>query len=70
MERNSACALLLFGAVIALISLFLPPTGEISGSVLMLFAQILVYVGSIFGVKIYINDLIHKKADDLAEKLQ
>jgi len=60
-EKVSAGLLLLFGAVIAAISLFLPPTGEIDGSVLMLFAQILVYTGSIFGVKIYIHDLIEKR---------
>ena len=33
---------------------------EIDDSVLMLFAQILVYAGSIFGVKIYIKDLIKR----------
>ena len=60
-ERISALLLLAFGAAIAAISLFLPPEGEIDGSVLMLFAQILVYVGSIFGVKIYIKDIINKK---------
>ena len=35
----------------------------IDGSVLMLFAHILVYAGSIFGVKIYIKDLI-KRANE------
>ena len=59
-EKLSAALLLLFGAVVALISLFMPPEGEIDGSVLMLFAQILVYAGSIFGVKIYIKDLIKR----------
>jgi len=59
-EKVSATLLLLFGAVVATISLFMPPEGEIDGSVLMLFAQILVYAGSIFGVKIYINDLIKR----------
>ena len=59
-EKVSAALLLLFGAVVALISLFMPPEGEIDGSVLMLFAQILVYAGSIFGVKIYIKDLIKR----------
>ena len=52
-EKVSAALLLLFGAVVALISLFMP-------RVLMLFAQILVYAGSIFGVKIYIKDLIKR----------
>lgn len=35
--------------------------GEIDGSVLMLFAQVLVYAGSIFGVKIYIKDIIRNE---------
>lgn len=59
-EKVSAALLLLFGAVVALISLFMPPEGEIDGSVLMLFGQILVYSGSICGVKIYIKDLIKR----------
>ena len=63
MERTSAMFLLAFGAVMCAISLALPPTGEIDGSVLMLFGQILVYAGSVFGVRIYIKDLMnqHKK---------
>ncbi len=59
-EKISACLLLIFGAAMAATSLFLPPEGEIDGTVLMLFAQILVYSGSIFGVKIYIHDLLLK----------
>ena len=71
-EKISACLLLIFGAAMAAISLFLPPEGEIDGTVLMLFAQILVYAGSIFGVKIYIKDLvsqIKKKDETSKEKL-
>jgi len=71
-EKISACLLLIFGAAMAAISLFLPPEGEIDGTVLMLFAQILVYAGSIFGVKIYIKDLVNqiKKKDEASiEKL-
>ena len=60
MERASALLLLIFGAAMAATSLFMPPEGEIDGSVLMLFAQILVYAGSIFGVKIYIKDLVKR----------
>lgn len=64
-ERASAIMLLLFGATMAATSLFLPPEGEIDGSVLMLFGQILVYAGSVFGVKIYIEDLVrHIKKND------
>ena len=60
MERTSAMFLLAFGAVMCAISLVLPPTGEIDGSVLMLFGQILVYAGSVFGVRIYIKDLMNQ----------
>ena len=35
-------------------------SGEIDGSVLMLFGQILVYAGSVFGVRIYIKDLMNQ----------
>ena len=38
----------------------MPPRGEIDGSVLMLFGQILVYAGSVFGVRIYIKDLMNQ----------
>lgn len=60
MERISAALLLLFGAAVVLVSLLMPPEGEIDGSVLMLNGQVLVYAGSIFGVKIYIKDLLRR----------
>ena len=60
MECTSAMLLLAFGAVMSAVSLALPPTGEIDGSVLMLFGQILVYAGSVFGVRIYIKDLMNQ----------
>jgi hypothetical protein len=60
LEGATASFLLAFGCILATISLFMPPEGEIDGSVLMLFGQILVYSGSIFGVKIYIKDLIKR----------
>ena len=72
MERASALLLLIFGAAMAATSLFMPPEGEIDGSVLMLFGQILVYAGSVFGVKIYIKDLVRqikKKDETTQEKL-
>ena len=60
LEGAAASFLLTFGCILATISLFMPSEGEIDGSVLMLFGQILVYSGSIFGVKIYIKDLIKR----------
>lgn len=47
--------LLLSGVVMAYIALFLPPPGEIHDSVLYIFAQILIYAGSIFGFGAYIR---------------
>lgn len=60
MEHLTALLAILFGMIISAISLFLPPEGEIDGSVLMLNGQVLVYAGSIFGVKIYIKDLLRR----------
>lgn len=51
----TAVVLLLSGIVMAFIALFLPPPGQIHDSVLYIFAQILIYVGSIFGIGAYIR---------------
>ncbi len=51
----TALVLLLAGIVMAFIALYLPPPGEIHDSVLFIFAQILIYVGSIFGIEAYIR---------------
>ena len=61
MKEKSALALLFFGIVMAYISLFLPPPGVIDDSVLYIFAQILIYVGSIFGLEHYINEKLRPK---------
>lgn len=63
MEHITALLVILFGMVVALISLFMPPEGEIDGSVLMLNGQVLVYAGSIFGVKLYIKDLVKRMSN-------
>ena len=60
MKEYSALALLFFGIVLAYISLFLPPPGEIDDSVIYIFAQILIYAGSIFGIEHYINEKLKK----------
>ena len=51
----SAIAMLLAGVALATAGFVVPPTGEISDSVLLYFAQCLIYAGSIFGVSIYIH---------------
>ena len=55
MKEKSAVLLLAAGILLAYISLFLPPPGEIDDSVLYIFAQILIYAGSIFGIEHYIS---------------
>ena len=51
----SAIAMLMAGVALATAGFIVPPTGEISDSVLLFFAQCLIYAGSIFGVSIYIH---------------
>ena len=51
----TAVALLTCGVILAFVSLLMPPPGEIHESVLYIFAQILIYAGSIFGIDAYIR---------------
>ena len=55
MKELSAMFLLVAGVVIAFIALLMPPPGEIHDSVLYIFAQILIYAGSVFGISAYVN---------------
>lgn len=57
-KEITAIILLALGMLLAFIALFLPPPGEIHDSVLYIFAQILIYCGSIFGIDSYINHKI------------
>lgn len=54
-KELSAVMLLAFGIILAFVALLMPPPGEIHDSVLFIFAQILIYCGSIFGIESYIN---------------
>lgn len=54
----SAYVLLFCGIVMAFVALFLPPPGEIHSSVLYIFAQILIYAGSILGIDAYIRKVM------------
>ena len=47
--------LLTFGIILAFVALLMPPPGEIHDSVLFIFAQILIYCGSIFVIDCYIT---------------
>lgn len=60
----SAIAMLIAGVALATAGFIVAPTGIISDSVLLFFAQCLIYAGSIFGVSIY----IHTKFAELKSK--
>lgn len=59
----TALLLLLAGIAMAFVALLLPPTGIIHESVLYIFAQILIYAGSIFGIDAYIRKAIEQARD-------
>jgi hypothetical protein len=61
LKEGTALVLLAAGVVMAFIALFLPPPGEIDDSVLFIFAQILLYAGSIFGIDAYIKKSINRR---------
>ena len=59
LKELTAIVLLTFGIILAFVALLIPPPGEIHDSVLYIFAQILIYCGSIFGIDCYISKKIH-----------
>ncbi len=59
-KELTAVFMLLVGVALAFIALFMPPPGEIHDSVLYIFAQILIYAGSVFGISAYIDKLKNK----------
>lgn len=54
-QYATAVAMLFAGAGLSIAGFIVPPTGEISDSVLWFFAQCLIYAGSIFGIGIYVK---------------
>ena len=60
LKEWTAIILLACGIIMAFIALMLPPPGKIHDSVLYIFAQILIYCGSIFGIDSYIMQKIKK----------
>ena len=57
--------MLAIGVALSIAGFIVPPTGEISDSVLWFFAQCLIYAGSIFGVSTY----VHGKFTELSREL-
>jgi hypothetical protein len=60
----TAILLLTAGVAMAFIALLLPPPGEIHDSVLYVFAQILIYCGTVFGLDSYFTEKINKHRKD------
>ncbi len=54
-QSLSAVLMLLAGVALAAAALFMPPQGEISPSVCTVFAQCLIYAGSVFGITHYLT---------------
>ena len=55
LSKLSAIGMLMAGVGLTVAGFIVPPLGEISDSVLWFTAQTLIYAGSIFGVKVYID---------------
>lgn len=55
----SAIGMLVVGAALVIAGFIVPPTGEVSDSVLWFFGECLIYAGSIFGISIYVTGKIH-----------
>ena len=60
-KNLTAVFLLMSGVVMAFLSFLTSEQGEISDSVLWYFAQCLIYAGSVFGLKSYIDYVINEK---------
>lgn len=69
MQITSALAMLIGGFLLAVAGFIVPPTGQIHESVLGVFAECLIYAGSIFGVTIYIQTKYAELRSYLDEKL-
>ena len=65
----SALAMLVGGYALAVAGFVVPPTGEISDSVLWIFSQCLIYAGSIFGVSIYYGRKVHQMEGKIGEAI-
>lgn len=59
LKELTAIVLLSFGVILSFVAFLMPPPGEIHDSVLFIFAQILIYCGSIFDIDCYISKKLH-----------
>ena len=55
LQELTAVAMLTFGVLLAMLGFWVAPTGQVDESVLWLFAQCLIYAGSVMGVTVYVR---------------
>ena len=55
LQELTAVAMLTFGVLLAMLGFGVAPTGQVDESVLWLFAQCLIYAGSVMGVTVYVR---------------
>lgn len=55
LTQLTAVGMLIFGATLTAIGFFMEPRGEISNSVEWVLGQCLIYAGSVFGLKGYVD---------------
>lgn len=60
-KEITATILLAFGMLMVIAAFIVPPPGQIHDSVLYIFAQILIYAGSIFGITAYAEKIIGER---------
>lgn len=65
----SAIGMLLAGLGLSIAGFCVEPIGEIHDSVLWIFAQCLIYAGSIFGVGIYVQGKFNELKADLKRNI-
>ncbi|MFT3994779.1 MAG: hypothetical protein QM660_10755 [Dysgonomonas sp.] len=68
-QYGSAVGMLLLGSGLAIAGFVQSSAGQIHDSVLWLFAQCLLYAGSIFGVSVYISERFSRIENKIHNKL-
>lgn len=62
-----AVGMVVFGCLIVIISLVIPPTGEIHYSVLTAFGEILTFAGTVIGIDYKYKDKTHIEGNSKSE---
>lgn len=58
------------GLTLLFIGLFIPPEGEIHGSVLTAFGSVSIFVASLLGISLHYANELHKFKNDVQQRLE